>query len=133
MLSLILKENSFQFNGKDYLQTHGTTMGTKMAVLAFANIITTNIEKEILRQSTYKPLVRKRFIDDVFSPWNITKDGVGDFIEQANKFHPIIKFTVEISEKEITFLDANMYKGQRFYIESLLDVQTHCKPTETLQ
>ena len=26
MLSLILKENSFQFNGKNYLQTHGTAM-----------------------------------------------------------------------------------------------------------
>ena len=29
MLSLILKENSFQFNGKNYLQIHGTAMGTK--------------------------------------------------------------------------------------------------------
>ena len=28
MLSLILQENSLKFNGKDYLQTHGTTMGT---------------------------------------------------------------------------------------------------------
>ena len=50
MLSLILKENSFQFNGKNYLQTHGTAMGTKMAV-AFANIFMASIEKEILRQS----------------------------------------------------------------------------------
>ena len=77
--------------------------------------------------------MRKRFIDDVFSLWNITKDGVDDFIEQANKFHPTMKFTVEISEKEITFLDTNVYKGQRFYKESLLDVRTHCKPTETFQ
>ena len=37
-LRLILQENSFQFNKKNYLQTHGTTMGTKMAV-AFANIL----------------------------------------------------------------------------------------------
>lgn len=29
---LILKENSFHFNGNNYLQTHGTAMGTKMAV-----------------------------------------------------------------------------------------------------
>ena len=36
MLSLILLENSFQFNLRDYLQTHGTVMGTKTAV-AFAN------------------------------------------------------------------------------------------------
>ena len=27
MLDLILKENSFQFNGENYLQTHGTAMG----------------------------------------------------------------------------------------------------------
>ena len=32
MVSLILQENSFQFSGKDYLQTHGTAMGTKMVV-----------------------------------------------------------------------------------------------------
>ena len=31
-LRLILQENSFQFNGKNCLQTHGTAMGTKMAV-----------------------------------------------------------------------------------------------------
>ena len=37
MLRLILKENSFQFNGKHYLQIHGTAMGTKTAV-SFANI-----------------------------------------------------------------------------------------------
>ena len=34
MLSLILKENSFKLNGKDYLQTHGTAMRTKMAVFS---------------------------------------------------------------------------------------------------
>ena len=31
MLRLILQENSVQFIGKDYLQIHGTAMGTKMA------------------------------------------------------------------------------------------------------
>ena len=35
-LGLILQENSFQFNKRNYLQTHGTAMGTKMAA-AFAN------------------------------------------------------------------------------------------------
>ena len=62
MLSLILLENSFQFHEKDYLQTHGTAMGTKMAV-AFANIFMAKIEKEILRQSSIKPIIWKRFIN----------------------------------------------------------------------
>ena len=43
MLRLILKETSFQFNGKNYLQDHGTAMGTRMAV-AFANIFMAKLE-----------------------------------------------------------------------------------------
>ena len=132
MLSLILKENSFQFNGKDYLQTHGTAMGTKMAV-AFANIFMASIEKEILRQSVYKPLTWKRFIDDVFCLWDTNKEEIEHFIEQANLYHPTIKFTAEVSQSETTFLDTTVYKGERFEKESILDVRTHYKPTETFQ
>jgi len=33
MLCLIVKENSFQFNGKNYFQVDGTAMGTKNALL----------------------------------------------------------------------------------------------------
>ena len=67
-LRLILQENSFQFNGKNYLQTHGTAMGTKMAV-AFSNIFMNKVEMEILSQSLFKPLVWKRYIDDIFLLW----------------------------------------------------------------
>ena len=44
-MRLILKENSFKFNGKHFLQTHGIAMGTKMAV-AFAVIFMAHIEKQ---------------------------------------------------------------------------------------
>ena len=44
------------------------------------------------------------------------------FIEQANTFHPTIKFAVEILEKEIIFLDTVVYKGERFLKEAFLDV-----------
>ena len=55
------------------------------------------------------------------------------FFEQANSFHSTIKFTAEISEKEITFLDTVVYKGERFQKEAILDIKTHYKPTETFQ
>ena len=132
MLQLILKENSFQFNGKHYLQTHGTAMGTKMAV-AFANIFMSAIETEIIRLSSKKPLVWKRYIDDIFSLWNINKKDIGSFIELANNHHPTIKFTAEISDTEITFLDTCVHEGHRFERESILDVRTHFKPTESFQ
>ena len=132
MLSLILKANCFQFHGKDYLQTHGTATGTKMAV-AFANIFMAFIEKEILRQNVNKPLTWKRFIDDVFCLWDTNKEEIEHFIEQANSYHPTIKFTAEVSQLETTFLDTIVYKGERFEKESIIDVRTHYKPTETFQ
>ena len=132
MLRLILQENSFQFNGKNYLQTHGTAMGTKMAV-AFANIFMSAVETRLISQNPTKPLVWKRYIDDIFSLWDKNKEEIGSFVELANNHHPTIKFTADISETEITFLDTCIYKGDRFREESILDVKTHFKPTETFQ
>ena len=54
-------------------------------------------------------------------------------MKEANNFHSTIKFTAEMSEKEITFLDTKVQKGVRFNKESILDVQTHYQLTETFQ
>ena len=48
-LRLILKENSFQFSKKNYLQSHVTAMGTKMAI-NFANIPMANIETDSMQK-----------------------------------------------------------------------------------
>ena len=71
-----------------------------------------SIEKEILRQSVYTPLTWKRFIDDVFCLWDSNKEEIEHFIEQANSYHPTIKFTAEVSQSETTFLDTTVYKGR---------------------
>ena len=55
MPRLILKETSFHFNGKNYLHTHGTAMGTKMEV-SIANIFMAAIERELKNRSHIKPL-----------------------------------------------------------------------------
>ena len=101
-----------------------------MAV-SFANIFMAAVETEIINSSHFKPLTLKRYIDDVLSLWNINKEEINSFIELANSYHPTIKFTAEISDTEITFLDTCVYKGERFKKESILDVRMHFKPTET--
>ena len=55
------------------MQTHGTAMGTKMAVV-FVNIFMREIEKQILNESAHKPLAWKRYIDDVISLWHSSRD-----------------------------------------------------------
>ena len=94
MLSLILKENSFQFNGKNYLQIHGTAT------------------------------IWKRYIDDIFSLWDVSKPDIDKFIEQVNSHYPTIKFTAEILNTETTFVDTVVYKGKRFRDQSILDIRT---------
>ena len=132
LMRLILKENSFKFNNKHYLQIHGIAMGTKMAV-AFSVIFMAHLETALLKHSPYKPLVWKRFIDDIFTVWTLPESDISKFLEFANKFHQTIKFTYEISPKSVTFLDTTVYKGPRFPNTGILDVKTYYKPTETFQ
>ena len=70
-------------------------------------------------------------IDDIFSLWGTRREQITHFIEQANNHHATIKFTSEISENKITFLDKIVYKGKRFNSTSILDAGIHFKPTET--
>ena len=105
-------------------------MGTK-AAFAFVNILMAKIENQILQQSKHKPPEWVLFIDDIASSWDVSIDEVKQliYIEEANRFHPTIKLRL-VSYTEATFLDTTIYKGNRFKQQSILDVQTHFKPTE---
>ena len=72
------------------------------------------VETEILNFSKTKPLEWKRYIDDIFSLWRTERREIDKFIALANRHHPSIKFTTEISDEEINFLDTTIYKGERF-------------------
>ena len=103
-----------------------------MAV-TFANIFTSAAETEILNLNKTKPFGWKRDIDNIFSLWRTERKERGEFIALVNRHYPEIKFTAEISDKEINFLDATVYKGERFHNQGILDIRTHFKPTETFQ
>ena len=57
------------------MQTHGTAMGTKMAV-SFANIFMADIETKLIQQSETKPREWKRYILDNFALWDCDRKGV---------------------------------------------------------
>ena len=41
--------------------------------------------------SPFKPLVWKRFIEDIFSLWNISMKEVCNLVDFANTFHPAVQ------------------------------------------
>ena len=87
-------------------------MGTKMAV-SFANNFMAETGTKLILQSETKPREWRRYIDDVFSLWDCDRKEVDRFIKRVY-FHLTIKFTAEISENQITFLDNRLFKGERF-------------------
>ena len=78
LLRLILEENYFKFNERHFIQKQGIAMGTKMAV-AFSVIFMVDMEKRLLMARPYKPLAWKRFVDDIFSLWDISTKEVYNF------------------------------------------------------
>ena len=62
---ILLAGKFFHFNGKHYLQTHGTAMGTKTAVF-FANIFMAYIKTTTLSKTVCKLTVWKCYIADIF-------------------------------------------------------------------
>ena len=100
MLEIILKYNIFEFNKELYLQLIGTAMGTRPAV-SYANIfMARRIDKKILSlaaqlQDEKNPLLCfKRFLDDIFTIYTGTLENLHNFLEELNKIHPTIKFTM---------------------------------------
>ena len=101
--------------------------------VAFADIFKAKVETDILSKSDTNPLVWKRFRDDIFSIWNVSREEIAKFIKQANKHHATIRFKAETFETEMTFLDTTIYKGERFQKDAVLEMRTHFKPTKTCQ
>ena len=126
-LIFILQYNHFTFNGKTYLQIHGTSMGTPFAP-NYANIFMAEIEKNILENppQNKRPTLWKRFIDDIFMIWPHGHTAIHQFLEHINCLHETIKFTAQQSEKEISFLETIIYVNKQRKLESNLFV----KPTD---
>ena len=79
-LERALRLNPIQFNEQNYVQTYETAMGTKMSV-AFANIFMAQIETQILDYTANKPLVWKRYINDLISLLHTNRDVIKQFIK----------------------------------------------------
>ena len=73
-----------------------------MVAVAFANIFMLAVKTEIINKSKTNPPRWKRYIDDVFSLWDTKREEIDQFIQEANRHHPTIKFMAYQKRKEIS-------------------------------
>ncbi|XP_071964222.1 uncharacterized protein [Antedon mediterranea] len=108
LAELVLNTTAFNFNGKFFRQVSGISMGTKMGP-NFACLFMGYFEQNVLRDyKGKKPDLFKRYIDDCVGVMSGTLDELNEFINFVNNFHPAIKFTHEISDKCVPFLDISL-------------------------
>ena len=123
LLKPIIRMNYFEFNSQTYLQVSGTATGTRCA-LNYAIIFMGDLEEEFLEGREKKPRVLFRFIDDIFMIWNHSRQDLDTF----NEHHLTIKFTIDISEYGLAFLDTFIYKE-----DGILKTRVYHKPTDNKQ
>ena len=102
-------------------------MGTKLAP-SYANIFMTKFEEKYAYTYHLQPKLWKTFIDDIFMIWPHGMDSLLKFIDHFNTVHHTIKFTSDISDTEISFLDLTIYMQQSQLHTKLYtkNRETHC-------
>ena len=112
-ISIVLKENTFKFDGKNYKQVQGTAMGTKMAP-TYATLVMGFLEKQLYQrieekygEATKTEFIKnfKRFLDDCFIFWQKSRAEVEILFNMLNNINPKIQFTMEFSFEKLPFLD----------------------------
>jgi hypothetical protein len=124
LAELCMKENTFQFEGKFYEQTFGTSMGNALSPFV-ANLFMGVFEQKLKRRKLF-PKLWVRYVDDVFAI--VHKDKIEDLMSLLNAQCPSIKFTCEI-EKEgvLPFLDVEVRRTE----DNQLQFKVFRKPTNT--
>jgi hypothetical protein len=125
LLELVLTKNNFQFNGQNYLQIGGTAMGTKLAP-GYAINSMGKFEQRYVYTYHKQPLLFLRYIDDIFIIWTHGRESLMEFIEYLNQCSESIKFTHEISDKSVPFLDTLVSLD-----EGKIKTDLYSKPTDS--
>jgi hypothetical protein len=74
-----------------------------------------------------QPLFYGRFIDDCFGVWTGSRAELDSFIQTHNEAHPTIRFTAEISETSVSFLDTRVNLAP----DGTLHTDLYTKPTDS--
>ena len=128
VIRMILTMNNFSFNDNNYLQIHGTAMGTKMAP-SYANLFLGFFEANALKNAPFQPHTWLRYIDDIFMIWTEGLDNLKIFIDYLNNIHSTIKFTSSHSFTNVPFLDVNVSLTN----DGNISTDLYTKPTDKHQ
>ena len=132
LLHTNMNYNYFEFGPLTFQQVKGTAMGAAFSPTV-ANIFLSVILRTFLPKQHLKPLLLKRYIDDIFLIWQHSYEDLVQFFSSLNQFHPSIHYTWNSSATSIDYLDVTVFKGATFEITNILDTATFQKSQNLYQ
>lgn len=106
LLRLILTTNNFNFNGQEWLQTHGVAMG-KVFGGSFANTFLGQWEKRAISTFTHSVSLWRRFQDDILGIWDHGEDLLHQFVDHLNEQNSNIRVQLKYGQS-VDFLDLHI-------------------------
>jgi hypothetical protein len=131
LLHMNVNYNYFHFADLCFQQIQGTAMGAAFSP-TIANIFMSIMLQNFLNTQQHQPLLLVRYIDDIFIIWP-ERSTLNQFLTELNQYHPNIKFTHNISDSCVDYLDLTIYKGPDFHTSNQLDLKTYQKPQNLYQ
>ena len=122
LVELVLTLNCFSFGCNYYKRTNGIAMGTKMGP-SYANLFVGFIEHQYHGP---KPELCGCYIDDCIGATSSTRKELTQFITAVKSFHPTLKYTWEIPDTSLSFLDIKIsIKGKVYALVFTTKLQIH--------
>ena len=126
LMNMATSSVEFSFNNIMYKQIDGISMGSPLGP-ALANIFVGFYEQQLF-QTTNKPTVYYRYVDDTFAIFKLESD-CDKFLSSLNSLHPALHFTFEKeANQSLPFLDVFIEKSGNNFLTSI-----YRKPTFTGQ
>ena len=127
LLREVLVGNIFEWNDQFWVQRIGTAMGT-MAAPTYACLFMAWLEDEVILKNWTgtKPLMYRRFIDDIFFVWTGSVEELSNFLTHMNTQHDYIKFTsnYNVETKSVPFLDMTVSIENGQFVTDLYKKET---------
>ena len=83
-------------------------MSTKVAP-SLASVFIADFEERYIYTHDEAPDFFVRFLDDCLIGWSHGREKFDEFVDDLNNCHKSIKFTAEVSEISVPFLDLNIH------------------------
>lgn len=126
LMKLVLERNCFEFKWPIFPTKNSMRYGKPKQISPKSAILSCI---KILKIIPTDPSILKwlRYRDKILLLYKETTFELSNLVAKMNEIHSSLKFTIEVSDNEVTYLDLKIFKGTKFQSSGILDTKVYTK------